>query len=399
MNEEFYPPSEVAAKPKTNAITAAASVESDRAVAEVKASMILAKQFPRRDSDDILKDVLKECGRLSFAENALYTYPRGATRVSGASVRLAEAIAMKWGNIKSGWRELSRTTINGVQVCELEAYVWDIETNYRKDMHWQIKLVRNTRKGSYPLTDERDIYEMCANSAARRERSLVLKAFPSYMVEDAENACRETIRKSITPETIPNMIKSFERSFGVSQAQILAYCNCKSISDIEPFQVVNLRGIHQSIKDGLGKPDQWFEGWKPKEPAKGEEPPAQNKSAEVANKLKEKKAEEKPADNPTETPPHDPETGEVKEPTPFADPSPTPEPTPEPAADPYHSMKPEDMPVVSVADFEKKGEELVRRLKAGADKEILWNSFNAEKLVDTLVKFNKGGLVTRIMEA
>jgi len=393
MNEEFYPPSEVAAKPKTNAITAAASVESDRAVAEVKASMILAKQFPRRDTDDILKDVIKECGRLSFAESALYTYPRGTTRVSGASVRLAESIAMKWGNIKSGWRELSRTTINGVQVCELEAYVWDIETNYRKDMHWQIKLIRNTRNGSYPLTDERDIYEMCANSAARRERSLVLKAFPSYIVEDAENACRETIRKSITPETIPNMVKAFERSFGVSQTQILAYCNCKSINDIEPFQVVNLRGIHQSIKDGMGKPDQWFKGWTAKQSATGdEETPAQNNSAALNDKLKgKKKAEETPA-----APPHDPETGEVKEQTPFADPAPTAEPE---AADPYYSMKPEDMPVVSIGDMEKKGEELVRRLKAGADKELLWQSFQAEKMIDTLVKFNKGGLVTRIMEA
>lgn len=100
------------------------SVQAAREIAEVQGMVVMAKRFPR-DKIKATERILNDCMRPKLAENALYTYSRGGTDISGPSIRLAEAIAQNWGNIDFGIKELEQS--NGVS--KVMAFAWDLETN------------------------------------------------------------------------------------------------------------------------------------------------------------------------------------------------------------------------------------------------------------------------------
>ena len=140
-----------------------------RQAQEVQGAMVIAKRFPR-DEVESFNRIMQSCKRKSLAESAMYEYPRGGTKVSGPSIRLAEAMAQNWGNIDFGITELEQK--NGES--QVMAYAWDLETNTRQVKIFSVPHVRGTKKGNVPLTDPRDVYEMVANQGARRLRSCIL---------------------------------------------------------------------------------------------------------------------------------------------------------------------------------------------------------------------------------
>src|SRR5690625_3214268 len=71
-----------------------------REEAELKGAIFLAREFPR-DEFKAYNQIVKTCARPNFAENALYSFPRGGQTVKGPSVQLAREIARCWGNIRS----------------------------------------------------------------------------------------------------------------------------------------------------------------------------------------------------------------------------------------------------------------------------------------------------------
>ncbi len=285
---------------KPQALSAAADAEVQRSIAEVQGAIILAKKFPR-DIQESIKEIMEECSRPALAEVAIYDYAKGGTSITGASIRLVEVIALCWGNIQSGWRELDRKMINGNLYAEIEAFAWDMERNRREALTFKVKLVRDTKKGSWPLKDEREIYEHCANQAARRKRSCIEALIPGYVKEPAIDRCRETVASGIKKDTVPKMVKAFEAEFGVTQQQIETFIQ-RDLAAIQPGQVVRLRQIYNSLKDKMAGVADYFE------PEKKEEPKAEKKSEGKGNKgLKEKLSQhpksdtDKPKDEPEST--------------------------------------------------------------------------------------------------
>ena len=232
----------------------AALTEQKRADSEVNASMVIAKRFPR-DQRKAADDILIACQRPSLANSAIYTYARGGTNISGPSIRLAEAMAMAWGNIKYGVRELSNS--NGVS--EVEAFAIDLETNTESVMQFTVPHVRHTRQGKTSLTDPRDIYELIANNGARRKRACILAVIPGDIVEMAVDQCEATSRaKADTgPEGIKKMLQAFE-PFGVKREQIEKRIQRK-LEAITPAQMVDMGKVRNSLKDGMSSPGDWFE--------------------------------------------------------------------------------------------------------------------------------------------
>ena len=148
------------------------NAESQRAIQEVQAAMVIAKKFPRNQIE-AMERITNACCRQTLAETALYSYPRGGTEVTGPSIRLAEALAQEWGNLQFGIRELSQE--NGSST--VEAFAWDVERNTRQTKIFQVSHIRYSKKyGNTQLTDPRDIYEMVANQGARRLRACILGA-------------------------------------------------------------------------------------------------------------------------------------------------------------------------------------------------------------------------------
>lgn len=230
--------------------------ESQRAIQEVQASMVIAKKFPR-DQVAAMDKILNACTRSTLAATALYSYPRGGTEVTGPSIRLAEAMAQVWGNMQFGIRELSAA--NGSST--VEAFAWDVESNTRQVKVFQVPHARYSRAhGLQKLTDPRDIYEVIANQGARRLRACILGVIPGDVTEAAVNQCEVTQRQNIevTPETIKAMAKAFKEDFKVTEEMIQNRIG-KRMEAINPPQMINLRKIFQSMRDGMSKPSDWFD--------------------------------------------------------------------------------------------------------------------------------------------
>lgn len=234
--------------------SAIAAVGEAREIAEVKAAMAVAQMYPR-DQRKAMDRILNACARPTLAEKAQYAFARGGQEITGPSIRLAETIAQGWGHLQYGMRELSN--VGGAS--EVEAYCWDLESNVRKSIQFTVSHVRNTKKGSYALTDSRDIYENVANNGARRVRACILAIVPGDVVEAAEQACEQTLRAKvdISPERIAKLLEAFA-AFGVDKEAIEKKIQ-RRMDSILPAQVVSLGRIYNSLRDGMSKPHEWFD--------------------------------------------------------------------------------------------------------------------------------------------
>jgi hypothetical protein len=233
---------------------AVVATEQQRAIAEVQAAMMLARANPR-DERKAMDRILMSCARPSLAEQAVYQYARGGTDISGPSIRLAEAIAQAWGNLQYGVRELSRDHENAT----VQAYAWDLETGTRREVTFQVPLIRSTKKGSYRLEDPRDIYETVANQGARRVRACILALIPGDVVDAAVEQCEATMKAKadVSPESIRKMIDAFA-AVGVTREQIELRIQ-RRLDSITPAQVVQLKKIYASLRDGMSNVSDWFE--------------------------------------------------------------------------------------------------------------------------------------------
>lgn len=235
---------------------AQAEMMISRQAQEVQAAMVIAKRFPR-DEVDSFNRIMRACQRKGLAENAMYEYPRGGTKVIGPSIRLAEAMAQNWGNLDFGIIELEQK--NGES--QVMAYAWDLETNTRQAKVFSVPHIRSTKKGNIPLTDPRDVYEMVANQGARRVRACILGIIPGDVQDAAVNQCNKTLADGETKPVIDlvrEMSAIFDKEFSVPLEAIEKYIGCRS----EAFSMndlVKLKRIYRSLHDGMAKREDYFE--------------------------------------------------------------------------------------------------------------------------------------------
>lgn len=260
-----------------------------RQAQEVQAAMVIAKKFPR-DEVESFNRILRACQRKRLAEGAMYEYPRGGTKVTGPSIRLAEAMAQNWGNIDFGILELEQK--NGES--QVMAYAWDLETNTRQTKVFSVPHMRGTKRGNVPLTDPRDIYEMVANQGARRLRTCILGVIPGDVVDAAVEECQKTLVSGNTEPLIDRVrkgIKLFEDKFSVTKQMIEKYIGCKSEAFSEN-DMIRLNNIYRSLRDGMAKREDYFEVSLPVDETEVNNPFQDKKQENQEEKTKDKKEDE-----------------------------------------------------------------------------------------------------------
>lgn len=227
-----------------------------RQAQEVQAAMVIAKKFPR-DEVESYNRIMRACQRKSLAEQSMYEYPRGGTKVTGPSIRLAEAMAQNWGNLDFGIIELEQK--NGES--QVMAYAWDLETNTRQTKIFNVPHIRGTKKGNIPLTDPRDIYELVANQGARRVRACILGVIPGDVIDSAIDECKKTLaggNKEPLIDRVRKGIKLFEDNFSVTLEMLEKYIGCKSEAFSE-HDMIRLNNVYKSLRDGMAKREDYFE--------------------------------------------------------------------------------------------------------------------------------------------
>lgn len=230
------------------------TIQTAGEVTKMLASMQIALAHPR-DIVKCLDKMRNACMRKRLAEQATYCYVRGGTNVEGPSIRLVEAMAAIWGNIKSGFRIIEQ----GVDFTKIEAYAIDLETNSEFPREEVIRHYRKSQGKEILLTEARDIRELVANYASRAVRACLEKIIPSDIIDECLEQCDMTLKNddaNTDPEKIRALVQAFA-SLKVSQSMIEAKIQ-RHVDAILPAQVIQLRKIYMSLKDGMSKVEDWF---------------------------------------------------------------------------------------------------------------------------------------------
>lgn len=252
--DDFVGSNRIAAVNGGGALSHGADVDGQRSIAEVQAAMAVAKRFPR-DTVAAIERIKNACTRPRLAEQSMYSFSRGGSDITGPSIRLAEAVAQQWGNVQFGIVEKE----SGQKESLVEAFCWDLETNVRVSKVFSVPHVRHTKHGAKALTDPRDIYENVANNGARRLRACILEVIPGDVIEEAVACCQQTLETKcdVGPEAQKKLLTAF-RELGISREQIETRIQRK-VESIQPAQMVQLRKIFASIRDGMSIVTDWFE--------------------------------------------------------------------------------------------------------------------------------------------
>ena len=272
--------------------TAAAKTQETRAMSEIQSAILMAKHDPRNENQCYMA-IMAACKRPSLAETAMYCFPRGGTLVKGASIRLAEVCARSWGNIRVGITITTQTDDR----TEARAYAFDMQTNYMVDQEFSVPHKRTTKKGVTRLTDERDIRELVQNIGSRYLRGCILRVIPADIIEAAIEQVQKTLESSDVPmgEQIRKMVMAFDE-LGVKVEHLEKRLGHNLDATI-PQEIVTLKGIYKSIKDGMASREDFFDAFAPKQ--------ADAKAALMDMVAKNKKeVDKKPAEV-------DKETGEI----------------------------------------------------------------------------------------
>lgn len=227
-----------------------------REAQEVQMAMFAAKRFPR-DEVSAYNRIVRDCQRYSLAEKAMYEYPKGGQMITGPSIHLARVLARGWGNLDSGFKVLEQSA----KESTVMAYCWDLETNYRETKVFSVPHIRETKKGAKPLTDSREIYELIANQASRRERACILSIIPGDVVDAAVGQCAATLAgKSKMPlvDMIRALVKNFQEQYGVTAEMLETYIGCKKEA-FSQQSVIRLKNVYNTLRDGSASVEQYFD--------------------------------------------------------------------------------------------------------------------------------------------
>lgn len=226
-----------------------------RATQEIQASLVIAQRFPR-DEVRVKAKIIEACKRVDLAEVSEYEYSRGGTKITGPTIDLLRAIANRWGNIRHGWQETERA--NGVS--SVRCFAWDMQTNSQAERTFKVRHWRDTQSGGHALRDERDIYEVLANAAARRVRACLEEVIDSDVVLAAVDQCRLTLKngagQGLLKDRAVGMVTAFA-DFGVTQTMMEARIGNK-LEAISENQFASLKRVYKSIRDGVGTVEEHF---------------------------------------------------------------------------------------------------------------------------------------------
>ena len=241
----------------------ASTAVAAQAAAQVQARYVMALKRPR-DLDTVRHLLLKECKRPGFAEVARYRKPIGQG-IEGPSIRFAEAAIRCMTNILPE----TVTTYDDVSKRILRVSVTDLETNvtYSKDITIDKTVERNslrsgqtalrTRVNSYGKNvfivraEDDDMLNKENALVSKALRTCALRLLPGDIMDEAMDLVIATLRDKAAKDPDSERKKMIDAfgSLGVTPAMLKDYVG-RELTTLSPSEIVDLRSLYQTIKDG-----------------------------------------------------------------------------------------------------------------------------------------------------
>lgn len=270
----------------------AVAYASAAAKAGIEARFTVAMNRPR-DMDGVRVRTLNTCRRPSFAANTstLYNKPVGDGKtIEGPGIRMAEELARALTNVHTEamlLHEDDEKQVFAITATDLEANVTIQETvsvakliERRSPREGQqVVGQRVTSKGNTVYIVKASDDEMLIKANALKSKALrtcILRLVPQDIVEEATQTVKKVRRDSAAkdPDAHRKQVCDAFAGMGVTPEMLGEYCGCP-VRQITPEQIVELRGLFGSLRDGETT---WAaimdKGDDAPPPANGQKPPA-----------------------------------------------------------------------------------------------------------------------------
>jgi len=221
------------------------SIESERAIAQIKGKVFMAKEFPR-DPEKCFEDTVQACKSIELAEKAFYSYPKGGGIIHGPTIKLMEELSQIWGNMEISVIELARREGE----TELQASAWDIERNVSSSVNFTVKHQLDKQSGPVELKSNRDIRDLAANISSRKIRGRIAAVLPESLVKAAINMCHDTLAKLVAanPGDVLGATVARLKKYGVGTDGICQKFGVQSIDALDAQQITDLKSMYLTIK-------------------------------------------------------------------------------------------------------------------------------------------------------
>ena len=278
-------------QPDETSLKVLVSSQIDRAIATARA-------YPRNLANCI--DTITSMATRSAETAAACRYRKpvgGGKFAEGPSIRLAEIIAICWGNIEVGPAAVD------IHERHVEAHVscHDLQRNSRfagSCMKSIMYSQKGNRAGSRYSDDQ--IAVTCSAAAAIARRNAITNTVPRVFWEPILERCRQVAAGAIKDlQTTTRKMLEALKAKGIGEDRVLALLTRESAVEITADDIVELQSIGEAVKSGELTLDEAFP--MPTTEATAEAKP-ESRTASVAAKAAEKVKATKPAPEPTPEP-------------------------------------------------------------------------------------------------
>jgi len=296
----------------------------------------------RRDLDQVRAELLHECERPAFAEDATYRLEFGGKAIVGPTIRFVEAAIQSYGNCDTEVLAIYDDADKRI----VEVRVTDFERNITHRKQVTITKVverRSLRKGQTAISwrtnsagDKTYLVEASDTDLLAKEGALSSKALrvcclrllPGWLVEEAQDRCAETVKRrdAEDPDAAKRRLADAFMALGVKPAELATYFG-HSLDSLVPAEIARMKQIYAALRDGQTT---WLDvlesarGEQPATAAPETTPAAPAKGAEGVKAAVKQRAKAAPK-------------------TPAAPPAPTPQPPPAPERHP--ALLPDESPI------------------------------------------------------
>lgn len=215
--------------------------------ANVDSQVATAKQYPRNVTRSINNSIAMATMDENTAQSCGYALPRGNKPITGPSVHLAKLIVSNWGNMRT---EAKVVQITDKQVVS-RGTCWDLENNVASAFE-----VRRSIVGSSGKRYSDDMITVTGNAAnAIAYRNAVFSVIPKAVIDKVYQAAQHCITGDLSDNdkliaTRKKCIDYFKDEYGITEEEVIMICGKQTVNQIKAEQIVLLRGIIQSLRDG-----------------------------------------------------------------------------------------------------------------------------------------------------
>jgi hypothetical protein len=248
MNERINPETgEVGNLPATVDTTMAVAI----AKAELDTRITTARAFPRSIQTVAQSIVSLATLNEKTAETMMYALPRGNKPIVGPSIRLAEIVSQCYGNCVSESRVVAIDRVN--KIITAEGLFTDLQTNSTVKASVERRI--SDKHGRLYSDDMIAVTGNAARAIARR--NAILAGVPKVIWEQAYEAAEQCVAGDVATLSVTRekAIKAFA-VYGLKPEQVFKLIDVKGEQDIGISEVISLRAMFASIKNGEATVDE-----------------------------------------------------------------------------------------------------------------------------------------------